>query len=248
MIRSVSFLAFLLLIAVSANITPLWAASEGPGVSPDQALEVLKRGNARYVAGSPEHPNQDFNRREVTASKGQHPIATVLSCSDSRAPVEVLFDQGIGDIFVVRVAGNVANVDEAASIEYSADHLNTPLLVVLGHTQCGAVSAVAENAEVHGNIPKLVKSIVPAVEKARQRNPKASGEAFLNEAIRANVWQGIEDLFRISPIVGKRVKEGKLKVVGAIYNIDTGAISWMGPHDKQDELIAKSGSDQKEPH
>jgi carbonic anhydrase len=231
-----------------ASIAPSWAASEGPGVSPDQALEMLKRGNTRYVASNAEHPNQDFKRREVTASKGQHPFATVLSCSDSRAPVEVLFDQGIGDIFVVRVAGNVANVDEVASIEYSADHLNTPLLVVLGHTQCGAVSAVAENAELHGNIPKLVKSIVPAVKKARQRNPKATGEAFLNEAVRANVWQAIEDLFTISPVTGKRVKEGKLKVVGAIYNIDTGAISWMGPHDKQDELIAKGGSNQKESH
>jgi carbonic anhydrase len=237
-----------MMMAMTASIAISWAASEGPGVSPDEALELLKKGNARYVTGTPAHPRQDFNRRETTAAKGQHPFATVLSCSDSRVPVEVLFDQGVGDIFVVRVAGNVANVDEVASIEYSADHLNTPLVVVLGHTHCGAVHAVAEKAEVHGNIPKLLKSIVPAVESVRKRNPKATPEALLNEAIRANVWQAIEDLFRISPITGKRVKEGKLKVVGAIYHIDTGAITWMGPHDRQDELIAKSGSGQKKTH
>ncbi|MBI4964388.1 MAG: carbonic anhydrase [Desulfomonile tiedjei] len=241
-------LVSLALTVTIAAVSPLWAASEGPVMSPDQALEMLKKGNTRYVAANPEHPNQGFDRRELTASKGQNPFAAVLSCSDSRVPIEILFDCGVGDIFVIRVAGNVANVDEVASIEYSVDHLNTPLLVVLGHTHCGAVQAVAQNAEVHGNLPKLVKSIVPAVEKARQRNPKATPEALLNDAIRANVWQAIEDLFKISPVTAKRVKDGKLKVIGAIYSIDTGAINWMGAHDKQDELIAKSIAGQKDSH
>lgn len=96
---------------------------------------MLKQGNSRYVAGKQEHPNQDYLQRASTSSKGQHPFATVLSCSDSRVPVEIIFDRGVGEIFVVRVAGNVANVDEIASIEYAADHLGTPLVVVLGHTK-----------------------------------------------------------------------------------------------------------------
>lgn len=243
-----TFASRLGLALVIGALNTLWAASEGPGVSPDQALEMLKKGNARYLAGKQEHPHQDFGRRELTAEKGQHPFATVLSCSDSRVPVEILFDRGVGDIFVIRVAGNVANVDEVASIEYSADHLNTPLLVVLGHTHCGAVQAVAENADVHGNISTLVKSIVPAVAKARQKNPTATGEVLVNEAVKANVWQAIEDLFKISPITRKNVKDGKLKVLGAVYDIDTGAITWLGTHDKQEDLISKIAPQPKESH
>jgi carbonic anhydrase len=236
------------LAMVIAALNPLLAASDGPVVSPDQALEMLKTGNARFVAGKQEHPHQGFSRRELTKEKGQHPFATVLSCSDSRVPVEILFDRGVGDIFVVRVAGNVANVDEVASIEYSADHLGTPLLVILGHTHCGAVQAVVENAEVHGNISTLVKSIVPAVAKARQKNPSATGESLVNAAVKANVWQAIEDLFKISPVTRKRVKEGNLKVLGAVYDIDTGAITWLGAHDKQEALISRIHSQPKESH
>jgi carbonic anhydrase len=232
----------IVVLSVLAVAAQLWASAAGPGISPDDALGKLKAGNARYVSGVVQHPNQDQKRRSATATEGQHPFATVLGCSDSRVPVEVLFDSGIGDIFVIRVAGNVVDVDEAGSIEYAVDHLGTPVLVVLGHTQCGAVTAVAQKAEVHGNIRPLVANIQPAVATARKMHPELAGDAIVSEAIKANVWQAIADLFKSSPVTVAKVKAGNLKVVGAVYNIDSGAINWMGAHPMQDQLLSKSGA------
>ena len=135
-------LAMLILIVAAALAAPVLATPAASGISADEAMRVLKEGNARYVEGKLQHPHQDRARRALTAAQGQHPLATVLTCSDSRAPAEIIFDQGIGDIFVVRVAGNVAATDEIGSIEYAVDHLAVPLVVVLGHSQCGAVTAV----------------------------------------------------------------------------------------------------------
>ncbi len=149
-----------------------------------------------------------------------------------------MFDEGIGDIFVIRVAGNVCDIDEAGSIEYGVDHLETPLMLVLGHTHCGAVTAVATNAELHGNIPQLVDNIRPAVEKIRTDNADLTGESFIMAAIQANVWQSIDDLFKISPTVRKRVQNGTLQVLGAVYDIDSGSIQWMGVHPEQARLLA----------
>jgi carbonic anhydrase len=225
-----------------ATFSPVLAAGEGPGVTADQAIEFLEKGNARFIAGNQQHPNQDLNRRQLTASGGQHPFVTILSCSDSRVPVETLFDCGIGDIFVVRVAGNVAGLYETGSIEYAVDHLNTPLLVVLGHTQCGAVGAVVEEVSVHGNLPWLLQSIVPAVAKAKMKHRDAKKDYLLTECVKANVWQAIADIFRTSPTVCTRVKDGKLKVVGALYEVETGRVSWMGPHEEQQKFVSAGGS------
>jgi len=214
-------------------------AGEGPGISAEGALGMLQQGNARYVSGKPEHPHQSYAERLNTAEKGQHPFATVLACSDSRVPVEILFDRGLGEIFVIRVAGNVANVDEVASMEYAVDHLGTPLLVVLGHTKCGAVTATVEGGEAHGNIAALVKTIVPAVEKTKKSNPKLTGHDLVEACIKQNVWQAVEDLFKTSPILTKKVKDRKLRVMGAIYHIDTGKVVWLGAHPEQDQLVAK---------
>lgn len=229
----------LAMLMATAVTTQLWASGTGPGIQPDEAVTKLKEGNARFVSGAAQHPNQDQNRRTATATGGQQPFATVLGCSDSRVPVEVLFDSGIGDIFVIRVAGNVADTDEIGSIEYAVDHLGTPVLVVLGHTQCGAVTAVVKNAEVHGKIVPLVAKIRPAVAKTKALYPQSSGDDFLNEAIRGNVWQAIEDLFRASPVTARRVQSGQLKVVGAIYHLDSGSVHWLGPHPLQEQLLAK---------
>jgi carbonic anhydrase len=206
--------------------------------SPDQALQKLTEGNARFVAGKCTHPRIDAKRLAETAQNGQHPFATVITCSDSRVPVEVLFDQGIGDVFVIRVAGNVCDVDEVGSIEYGVDHLETPLFIVLGHTHCGAVTAVTTEAELHGSIPPLVDNILPAVKKAASANPHLTNEELVPEAIKANCWQSIEDLFKSSPATRERVKAGKLKVVAAIYNIQTGKVGWLGVHPEQDSLLA----------
>ncbi len=147
------------------------ASDERPRIAPEKAIERLEDGNVRFETDKATHPDADTRRRRETGEAGQFPFVTFLSCSDSRVPIELIFDQGVGDVFVVRVAGNVCGVHEAGSIEYGVDHLGTPLLVVLGHTQCGAVTAATTGAEVHGNIRPLVQGIGPAVAKARRNIP-----------------------------------------------------------------------------
>lgn len=225
-----------------AGALPAVASSAQPVMSADEALQKLQAGNERYVAGKPKHLNQDRKRRAETVANGQHPFATVLACSDSREAVEILFDQGIGDIFVVRVAGNVADVDEIGSMEYGVDHLVTPLLVVLGHTHCGAVTAVVQGAQLHGSIPALVDNIIPAVKKAKEANLGISEKDLINHAIKANVWQSIEDLLTKSQAARELVTKGSLKIIGAVYDLESGKIDWMGSHPAQAKLIAVSQS------
>jgi carbonic anhydrase len=208
--------------------------------SPEKALEMLTEGNRRFVSGNSVYPRIDANRRLQTSYDGQHPFATIITCSDSRVPVEYIFDQGIGDIFTIRVAGNVCDVDEVGSIEYGVDHLETPVFVVLGHNNCGAVTAVVTEAELHGSIPALVDNIHPAVERAKASNPHLHGKGLVPDAIRENVWQSINDLYKASPAVCQRVNAGTLKVVGAIYDIGTGEVEWLGPHPSQSDLLTSA--------
>jgi len=217
------------------------ASGPGPGISADEALKILQDGNARYLEGKPRYPHQGRERRALTAGQGQHPLAAVLSCSDSRVPVELIFDQGLGDLFVVRVAGNAAATDEIGSLEYAVDHLHTPLLVVLGHSQCGAVTAVLENAKLPGSIPALLAPIRAAVARAREENPGVAGEALLEAAIKDNVWQAMEDILQKSPLIKAGVKAGKTKLVGAFYELDTGQVQWLGPHPNQEKLLGGKG-------
>jgi len=227
------------------TLSPAMASSKAAKPSPDAALEMLKGGNARFISGKSNHPHSDA-KRLIQAGKenqGDHAYATVITCSDSRVPVERVFDAGIMDVFVIRVAGNVIDTDEAGSIEYGLAHVNTPVLVVLGHTQCGAVTAVTH--AVHGtghalerNIPPLVDNIEPAVKRAIAANPKLEGDAVIPAAIEENVWQGIEDLFMSSPASRELVKSGKAKVVGAIYDVGTGKIAWL-PEGKTAEILKK---------
>lgn len=213
--------------------------------SPDEAIKMLKDGNQRFVEGKCIHPRIDA-ARIVQAGKenqGDHAYATVITCSDSRVPVEFIFDSGIMDIFVVRVAGNVCDTDEVGSIEYGLAHVNTPVLVVLGHTQCGAVTAVTH--AVHGkghalesNIPPLVDNIEPAVRRAIASHPDVKDDGIVPFAIEENVWQAVEDLFMRSAATRNIVKEGKAKVVGAIYDVGTGKINWL-PEEKIAEILGK---------
>ena len=155
--------------------------------------------------------------------------------------MEVIFDQGIGDLFVVRVAGNVAATDEIGSMEYAVDHLGTPVVVVLGHSQCGAVTAVVEGAKLPGSIGTLVAPIKPAVTKAKEENPGAAAEVLIAAAIKSNVFQAMEDLLQKSPVVKAKVKAGKVKLIGAFYELDTGKVQWLGPHPNQDKLPGGKG-------
>jgi carbonic anhydrase len=230
----VSILALLFVVSQG------FAAEEAPAGSPDsdQALQKVKQGNDRFVSGRRLLPNQGAARLRDTAARGQHPYVTILSCSDSRVPLEHLFDAGFGDLFVVRVAGNVADDDEIGTVEYGVGHLHTPLLLVLGHTKCGAVTAVAKGDQVHGKIPVLVDNIVPAVKKARVKCGSDVTPAMVKCAIEQNVWQSVEDIMVGSHEVRSLVKEGKLKVVGALYDIETGKVDWMGEHPGQAALIS----------
>lgn len=202
-----------------------------------EIISKLKQGNERFFSGQSEYPNLGQDRRNETSTNGQNPFVTVITCSDSRVPVENIFDAGIGDVFVIRVAGNVVNADEAGSIEYGVDHLHTPVFIVLGHTHCGAVTAVVKDVEVHGNIPKLIENIHPAVQKAREKHGEEFNEELLLEAIKSNVWHSIEDLFAISEISKQLVQEGNLKIVGALYHIEDGKVEWLGEHPNQSNLI-----------
>lgn len=234
----------MLVLAVAA----LAWASGGESVanpSPDQVIEMLSQGNARFVAGQATGSHRDAARLRQAAAEnqGDHAYATVITCSDSRVPVEILFDVGVMDIFVIRVAGNVVQTDEAGSIEYGLAHVKTPLLVVLGHTQCGAVMAVANQLQGHGhalerNIPPLVAPIVPAVQRAMSAHPDQKGLAVLPAAIEENVWQGIHDLFMRSPASRDLVHGGKVKVVGAIYDVGSGEVHWL-PQAKVAEILAQ---------
>jgi carbonic anhydrase len=203
---------------------------------PDDVIALLTKGNARFAEGTPEYPHEGAARRAEVAT-GQHPLATVISCSDSRVPPEILFDEGIGDLFIVRVIGNIGGMDETGSAEYGVEHLGTPLLVVLGHSRCGAVTAAVTNAEVHGSIPPVLAHIKPAVWAARHGHPQLKGAALVPAAIETNVLHSIEELFKRSAIIRERVKTGKLKVVGALYNIESGLVQWLGMHPQQANLL-----------
>lgn len=207
---------------------------KGEKPAPDQALKMLQEGNDRFFSGKSQHPNMDKDRLIQAGKENQadHAYATVISCSDSRVPVETIFDAGVMDIFVIRVAGNVCDTDEVGSIEYGLAHVKTPVMVVLGHTQCGAVTAVTHAVQGKGhalerNIPPLVDNIEPAVLRAMEIYPHAQGDEIIPLAIEENVWIGIRDLFMKSPAVRDLVKNGTVKVVGAVYDVGTGKIHWL---------------------
>lgn len=194
-------------------------------VAPEEAVERLKQGNERFVSGKTHHPHTARKWLEETCHEGQHPFATVIACSDSRVPVEEVFDQGVGDIFTIRVAGNVVHADETGSAEYSAAHLGTPLIVVMGHTKCGAVTAVVHKDKLEGNIHKLVHSIASVVKRSRAKGFK--GDALIDDAIRENVQESINGLLKGSTEILRLVVEGKVKIVGAIYHLENGRVEFL---------------------
>ncbi|MGL4655524.1 MAG: carbonic anhydrase [Sarcina sp.] len=193
-------------------------SSDGHDVSnlnvktPEEAMNLLKEGNARFVADKSEIINVNSARRKELEA-GQHPYATVISCSDSRVTPALVFNAGLGDIFDIRLAGNVVDDDALGSIEYAVDHLHTPVIVVMGHENCGAVTAaydqVVKGQQAHGHVEDLVEEIEPAVNK----------NGTLDQAIRQNVDNVVAEVQK-DPVVAKAIKEGKVKVVGAYYDLD----------------------------
>ena len=190
-------------------------------ISPDDALDRLVKGNARYVEGLARR--HDFKHERKALAGGQNPYASILSCADSRIAPEYAFDSGRGDLFVCRVAGNFANDDTVASLEYSVAILNTPLFLVLGHESCGAVDAtiksLKDNTTLPGHLPSLVAALAPAV-KAVADQP---GDKLAN-ATRRNVIDNVAKLKAATPILSAAVDQGKLKIVGGIYRLGNGKV------------------------
>ena len=193
-----------------------------PKVAPGEALARLKAGNQRFIGSQLQHPHQTAKRREELATS-QHPFAIVLGCADSRTPPEVVFDQGLGDLFVLRVAGNVLNDETLGSIEYAVEHLGAQLIVVLGHERCGAVKAaretIAAKAKAPGHIQSLVKAIQPAVEATTGADAEITAKT--NEL---NVAQALRGS---APILKEKIAAGKLSVVAAHYDLDTGTVEFL---------------------
>jgi carbonic anhydrase len=194
--------------------------------SPEKAITMLREGNARFLRGEDRRVIEHRERRLQTSEEGQHPSVAILSCSDSRVPVEHIFDCGIGDIFTVRVAGNVVGPSELGSLDYAVEHLGVSVLLVMGHTQCGAVQAAVQGGELHGAIGELVARITPSVEKAKALHPGMSGSDLVEAVVKANIQQSMDNLMNNSPIIAEQVKAGKLKLTGAYYDIRDGSVAW----------------------
>jgi carbonic anhydrase len=197
---------------------PILLTQPGLDITPDEALSVLMEGNKRFVAQKSSNPNQDIIRL-VEVAKSQSPFACVLSCSDSRVTPEIVFDRGLGDLFVVRDAGNIATPGEIGSLEYGAYVLGAKVILVLGHESCGAIQAAIKG----GSLPGSLNSIMDAIRPAVKSSEKQSGDRMLN-AIKANISLQKERV-RNSPLISQLIKEGKLKVFGAYYDLNTGTVS-----------------------
>ncbi len=212
-------------VAGTALVSRRLAAQTSPqnAITPDAALKRIMDGNARYVAGT--RRNRDFAAGRAARAKSQHPVAAILSCADSRVAPELLFDEGPGDLFVVRIAGNFATGYGIASLEYAVAVLGVPLIMVLGHSSCGAVDAavkaVTANAKFPGHLPQLVDAITPAVRAARAKKPKNLLEGSIQENVRRNVSK----LASSDPLIAPRVATGKVRVVGAEYELATGKVT-----------------------
>jgi len=190
------------------------------GISPDKAIEMLKEGNNRFLNKS--RMQRDLNEQVHGTSGGQYPYAVVLSCIDSRVPVELTFDQGIGDVFSARVAGNIVNEDVLGSIEYACGVAGSKAILVLGHTKCGAVTSACKGVEL-GNITALLSKIKPAIHQVQER----TGNTEVEEVTIANVYQSIKEIREKSSILSDLENEGKIKIAGAVYHVEDGRVTFL---------------------
>jgi carbonic anhydrase len=218
-------------------------------ISPTEALSRLKEGNTRFTAGNVQHPHETSDERAYIAknsyenpgeislgmtseqaakrraelTKSQHPYAIILSCSDSRVPPELVFDEGLGDLFGIRVAGNVLNNEGLGSIEYGVDVLGARLILVLGHQSCGAVDAAMKTVAAKGKAPGHIQSLVTAIKPVIESTPKAD----LDTMIKANVKHVVDALRSSTPILKAKVDSGDVQVIGGYYTLDTGAVTFL---------------------
>ncbi|MFN8499749.1 MAG: carbonic anhydrase [Anaerolineae bacterium] len=192
----------------------------------DEALMLLKEGNRRFVEDRMLHPNLNADRRAEVARQ-QSPFAVVLGCSDSRVPAELVFDRGIGDLFVVRLAGNVAGTMGMASLEFAVEYLRVPLIVVLGHERCGAVQAALDFVDRGTVYPGQLKELVNTIQPAAEAAQGATTEERLESAIKRNVVRVVRGLEQVPPVLASYVRSGKLKIVGGYCDLDTGEVEFL---------------------
>jgi carbonic anhydrase len=244
-----SFVVFSLFIGNQLGRAADPAHPDQPMIPPAEAISRLKEGNSRFTAGNMQHPHESNDERAYIAknsyenpggislgmtseqaakrraelAKSQHPFAIILSCSDSRVPPEIVFDEGLGDLFIIRVAGNVLNDEGLGSIEYGVDILGARLIVVLGHQSCGAVDAAMKTLAAKGKAPGHIQSLVAAIKPVIDSTPKGD----LDTTIKANVKHVVDALRSSTPILNARVDSGDIQVIGGYYGLDTGAVTFL---------------------
>jgi carbonic anhydrase len=215
------FISFLLSTSFSKAVVKEFQ----PAITPLSALDKLKKGNERFLQNAMKTKNWK-TQVQLTAG-GQHPFASVLGCMDSRVPSEIIFDQGLGDIFNIRVAGNIVNEDILGSMEYAFKVAGSKLLVVLGHTECGAVKGAIDKVDL-GNLTVLLNKIEPAVSSVNYTGKrKSKDKLFVQLVTIKNIEMTIEEIRIKSPILKKMESKGQIKIVGALYDVSTGKITWL---------------------
>lgn len=214
--------------AMALVAASLSAQTRNP-ITADQAIERLKAGNKRFVEGKTIHPRQSPERiREV--AKGQKPYAIIVGCADSRVPNEIIFDEGLGDLFIVRTAGQVSAAASFGSVEFAEAVLGANLIVVLGHTECGAVAAACDYQKpAPGHIIALVNAIKPAAMRVEQqvKAGQIKQDDFVNATVRENVKTQVEQLRNLEPILANAARTGEVKIVGAVYHLATGVVEFL---------------------
>ena len=214
------------ILAISAGLAAIAAAQvqtkeSQAAMTPAKALETLKEGNVRFLEGK--RKIRDLNAKVIATAAGQYPFAAVVSCMDSRAPVELVFDQGIGDVISLRVGGNVIGTDFLGSLEYAAKVTGAKLIVVMGHTSCGAVKGAIDDVKL-GNLTALLAEIQPAIVAAGPPRGTSKDKAFVERVAEANVRMGMKEIHAKSPVLDEMLKAGTIGLVGAMYEVETGKV------------------------
>mgnify|MGYP006276947275 CR=1 FL=1 len=224
---------FFLVLGLFGLSSGVWAgeaqpisAREQKALTPEEVLEDLMRGNARYVSNTVSEPH--YQSRREAATTGQYPQAYILSCVDSRVPVEPIFDQGLGDIFVGRVAGNIENEDQLGSMEFASAVAGVKVILVLGHEACGAVKGACDDVKL-GNLTALVSKIRPAVEAVDgfEEDRSSKNPEFVATVVETNVKQTVEDIRQRSEVLSGLENEEKLKIIGGLYSLHTGQVTLL---------------------
>jgi carbonic anhydrase len=232
--KTLSILGLAGLLAAGLN-----AAAADPGVASDDALRMLSEGNERFARDLVLHPHVDAERLRLLAHREQ-PFAAVVADSDSRVCPEIIFDQGLGDLFVVRNAGNIIKTEvEVGSLEYAVQKLGVNLIVVLGESKSAAVAAAVRGVKKddHSSLDELAADLKPAVDEARDKVGGLSGDDLLREADEKNVFQQVKALLKASPLIADKVAAGTVKVVGGIYQLENQRVQWLGEHPSEKEII-----------